>query len=38
MARVTVQTIAREANVSVGTVDRALNNRGRINEETRRAA
>ena len=32
----TVQTIAREANVSVGTVDRALNNRGRINEETRR--
>ena len=36
MARVTVQTIAREANVSVGTVDRALNNRGRINEETRR--
>lgn len=34
MARVTVQTIAKEANVSVGTVDRALNNRGRINEET----
>lgn len=36
MPRVTVQTIAQEANVSVGTVDRALNNRGRINEETRR--
>lgn len=36
MNRVTIQTIAKEANVSVGTVDRALNNRGRINEETRR--
>lgn len=36
MSRVTVQTIANEANVSVGTVDRALNNRGRINEETRK--
>lgn len=35
MGKVTVQTIAREANVSMGTVDRALNNRGRIKEETR---
>lgn len=35
MSKVTVQTIAWEANVSVGTVDRALNNRGRIKEETR---
>ncbi len=34
MGKVTVQTIAREANVSVGTVDRALNNRGRIKPET----
>lgn len=34
MGKVTVQTIAKEANVSVGTVDRALNNRGRINPET----
>lgn len=36
MKRVTIQTIANEAHVSVGTVDRAFNNRGRINENTRR--
>ena len=36
MGRVTIQTIAKEANVSVGTVDRALNNRARISEATRR--
>lgn len=35
MSRITVKTIALRAGVSVGTVDRALNNRGRINEETR---
>lgn len=32
--RVTIKDIARAANVSVGTVDRALNNRGRISAET----
>lgn len=36
MGQVTVEMIAKAANVSVGTVDRALNNRGRINAETRR--
>ena len=30
---VTIQQIAEKANVSRGTVDRALNNRGRINQE-----
>ena len=30
---VTIQQIAEKANVSRGTVDRALNNRGRINPE-----
>ena len=35
MEKATIQTIAREAGVSVGTVDRALNGRGRISEETR---
>jgi LacI family transcriptional regulator len=32
---VTMEAIAKAANVSVGTVDRALNNRGRINKETK---
>lgn len=36
MGKVTIEIIAKEANVSVGTVDRALNNRGRISPETRR--
>ena len=35
MSRVTVKTIAEVANVSIGTVDRALNNRGRIMPETK---
>ena len=35
MGKVTIQTIAQKVGVSVGTVDRALNNRGRIKEETR---
>lgn len=35
MSKTTVRTIADQAGVSVGTVDRALNNRGRIREETR---
>lgn len=34
MSKITIKTIAQKANVSVGTVDRALNNRGRIKEET----
>lgn len=34
--KVTQKTIAELAGVSIGTVDRALNNRGRINEETKR--
>lgn len=33
--RVTVKQIAEMANVSIGTVDRALNGRGRINSETK---
>ena len=33
--RVTVKTIAEMANVSIGTVDRALNGRGRINPDTK---
>ena len=33
--RVTIKTIAEIANVSIGTVDRALNGRGRINLETK---
>lgn len=36
MPKVTINTIAQECNVSVGTVDRALNSRGRINPETQR--
>ena len=34
-SRISLDAIAKAANTSVGTVDRALNNRGRINEETR---
>lgn len=34
MSKITIKTIAQKAGVSVGTVDRALNNRGRIKEET----
>jgi len=33
--KITIKTIADMCNVSVGTVDRALNKRGRINTETR---
>ncbi len=33
--KVTLKQIAELANTSIGTVDRALNNRGRINEETK---
>lgn len=33
--KVTMKLIAEKANVSVGTVDRALNNRGRIDENTK---
>lgn len=33
--RVTIKDIARELNVSIGTIDRAINGRGRINEETK---
>lgn len=32
---ITLKKIAKEAGVSTGTVDRALNNRGRINEQTK---
>ena len=35
MGKVTIQTIARAAQVSVGTVDRALNSRGRIKPDTK---
>ncbi len=35
MNKVTIETIAREANVSVGTVDRALHGRERIKPETK---
>lgn len=35
MAKVTINDVAREANVSVGTVYRAVNNTGRISKETR---
>ena len=35
MAKVTIQTIARAARVSVGTVDRAINSRGRIKPDTK---
>jgi len=33
--RVTLKEIARQLNISVGTVDRAIHGRGRINEKTR---
>lgn len=33
--KVTLKTIAQQSNVSMGTVDRALNNRGRISPQTR---
>lgn len=36
MGRITIETIAKAAGVSVGTVDRALNGRGRIKEDTKR--
>jgi len=36
MEKVTVKTIAQACNVSIGTVDRALNGRGRISPETQR--
>ncbi len=36
MKRIGIQDIARLANVSIGTVDRALHDRGRVSEETRR--
>lgn len=35
MKQVTLKQIAQRAGVSVGTVDRALNNRGRINSQTK---
>lgn len=35
MGKVTIQTIARAARVSVGTVDRAINSRGRIKPDTK---
>lgn len=37
MSKVTLKQIAEKLGVSVGTVDRALNNRGRINEGTKKA-
>ena len=33
--RITVKDLARISGVSIGTVDRALNGRGRINAETK---
>ena len=35
MGKVTLKMIADQAGVSIGTVDRALNNRGRILPETK---
>ncbi|MDD2503251.1 MAG: LacI family DNA-binding transcriptional regulator [Clostridia bacterium] len=35
MKKVTIKDVAREANISVGTVYRAINNTGRIKDETR---
>jgi len=35
MEKVTIKMIAEQASVSIGTVDRALNGRGRINEATK---
>lgn len=34
-SRVTLKDIARQVNLSIGTVDRAIHNRGRISQETR---
>lgn len=34
MKRITLKEIAEKANVSIGTVDRCLHNRGKVNEET----
>lgn len=34
--KITLRTIAEQLDVSIGTVDRALKNRGRINEDTKR--
>ena len=36
MGRATIKDIANQLNVSIATVDRALHNRGRINEDTYR--
>ena len=36
MPKITIHDVAREAKVSIGTVYRAVNNTGRINEETRK--
>lgn len=36
MVRVTLKMIAEKAETSIGTVDRALNNRGGVNEESKR--
>lgn len=36
MARVTLKMIAEQAGTSIGTVDRALNNRGGVSEESKR--
>ncbi|MGL1889614.1 MAG: LacI family transcriptional regulator [Reichenbachiella sp.] len=33
--RITIKEIAKEANVSIGTVDRVLHNRGRVAQETK---
>lgn len=34
-ARITIKEIAKKANVSIGTVDRVLHNRGRVAEKTK---
>ena len=34
MKSITIKEIAKKANVSIGTVDRALHNRGKVNAET----
>jgi len=35
MSKIRIKDIARIANVSIGTVDRVLHNRGEVSEETR---